>query len=415
MPNTANFASIKRFFEENSHKIYMKEIDGLGKHQLDIEAINKWKSKIQSMHNLTNNNSELATYIKFIDAVLETTRYITFTEYYAKIQQVAADMMPLIQNADVVFLVTSGAIKKSNTWVMLLFVGELLHLGLETYSNKVFLTHMDKATERNGIHLSTGADEMNAYCNANTDKKVVVFHFDDMSYSGSQIYEDIQSLLLPKPPIANLSYYIAVAFITNRAKDYLLWVFRESQSLGFLPSTEGIATFNESVKILYKDDPELLKRIDYICNDGLFTKTIKTNESILPFKRGRNTFICNTGMQSSVYFDHKIADETSIISTFLQMGPYPENVTLPQLKQIFSGRREVKKLYSGSLISGCNNTSPETCYPSFYSKITYTFNGTPLQSNERLINQLNKNSSGGAYTLRKYKKRKYTKKMVKKI
>lgn len=36
--------------------------DGLGKHQLDIEAINKLKSKIK-MHNLTNDNTELDTYI----------------------------------------------------------------------------------------------------------------------------------------------------------------------------------------------------------------------------------------------------------------------------------------------------------------------------------------------------------------
>ena len=402
MPDCANFDTVKRFFDENSHTLYMKEEDGLGKHQLDIESINKWKSKIQKMHNLTNDNTELDAYIKFMDAVLKTTRYITFTEYYEKIQQVAAEMMPLIQSADVVFLVTSGAIKKSNTWVMLLFVGELLRLGIETYSNKVFLTHMDKPTERNGINLPTGADEMEAYCIENTDKKVVVFHFDDMSYSGSQIYEDIQSLLLGKPPLANLSYYIAVAFITNRAKEYLLWSFRKSSSLGFLPSTEGVPTLNENVKTLYKDDPELLKRINAICPFSSFDSIIKANELLLPFKRGHNTFICYTGMQSSVYFDHKIADETSIISTFLQMGPYPENVSLPQLKQIYKDNRNVKTLYSGSLISGCNNESPETCYPSFYSKITYMFRSKPLEPNQRLVNQLNKNSAGGS--MRKKKK-----------
>ena len=78
------FADLATLYEENKHKIYMTEKDGAGQHPLSKEAFENWTNHISAMHNISDDGSELDTYIKFGEAVFNNTRYVTFPEYMEK-------------------------------------------------------------------------------------------------------------------------------------------------------------------------------------------------------------------------------------------------------------------------------------------------------------------------------------------
>jgi hypothetical protein len=291
IPRTIGYSDLATLYEENKGKIYMTEKDGMGKHKLDESGFKAWTDHLKSLHNISEGKYEIETYVKFAEALHAKMRYVTFPEYMRKIQQIAGEIIELIENNEIVFFVVSGEAEKSNTWTTLLYFGELQKLNLEAMKHKICI-----------IHDSESSDLMD-FAETNKTKKIVVVHYDDMSYSGVQmglsIPWDIKERALP-----NFSYYIGISFITKFAQGHV-----GQYGVKFFKNTELVPDFEECINEYYKTQPDVIERIKAICSRFGESQAESDPEGfskILPFKRGHNAFQCYYGAgQSAIYFDHK--------------------------------------------------------------------------------------------------------------
>ena len=392
IPRTIGYTDLATLYEENKGKIYMTEKDGMGKHKLDESGFKAWTDHLKSLHNISEGKYEIDTYIKFAEALHAKMRYVTFPEYMRKIQQISAEIIELIENNEIVFFVVSGEAEKSNTWTTLLYFGELQKLNLEAMKDKICI-----------IHDSESSDLMD-FAETNKTKKIVVVHYDDMSYSGVQmglsIPWDIKERALP-----NFSYYIGISFITKFAQGHV-----GQYGVKFFKNTELVPDFEECINEYYKTQPDVIERIKAICSRFGESQAESDPEGfskILPFKRGHNAFQCYYGAgQSAIYFDHKIADHVSVLSTLFSKGTYPPNININSTYHAVLTGKNIYPLVSGSLISTCD--AEDECYKTFYKRYTYTFNGQEINSSKAIISEIEriKSKKGGA---RKSKRARRTK------
>ena len=377
MPPPLTFADLAILYEENKDKIYMTEKDGVGQHKLNEEGFKNWLEHIKAMHNISGDGSELDTYIKFGEAVFYNTRYVTFPEYMEKIKLMAGEMMELIRVDDLVFFVISGKSSKSNTWVMLLFFGELLKLGLEAYSEKINVISIDR---------EGSSYDLIYYAFYNRDKTISAFHFDDMTYTGSQLSHDISSFCerIMWNVLENISYYIAVPFTTTFATNFLA-----KKSVKFFKNTETVPTISEIINKYYEGEQVIIDRIKLLCSgEEEFSKKARSDPNTMALKRGHNSFACkyyDNGL-AAIYFDHKIADFVSVPSSWFSTGSYPPNIGLNEVTEINSKNDNIYPiLSSGPLILSCTNEEQGECYRAFYKKFRYTFNGKVLDPSIGLV------------------------------
>jgi hypothetical protein len=248
--------------------------------------------------------------------------------------------------------------------------------------NKIYIIH---DTESNNL--------MN-FAEANKTKKIVAVHYDDMSYSGVQM-----SLSIPwdikERALANFSYYIAISFMTKFAQGHV-----GKHGVKFFKNTELVPDFEDCINDYYKSQPDVVERIKAICSRFGEEKAVNDPEGfskILPFKRGHNAFGCYYGAgQSAIYFDHKIADHLSVLSTLFSKGTYPPNININSTYQSVLTGKGITPLVSGSLISTCD--AEDECYKTFYKRFKYTFNGVEINSGKEFINEIDriKSKKGGA-------------------
>lgn len=387
------YDDLAKLYDENQHKIYMTEADGIGMHKLDETGFERWKSHLTSLHNTKADSHETETYIKFAEALHAKMRYITFTEYMQRIQLISQELMPLIASNEIVFFVIAGESDTSNTWCTLLFFGELLKLGLASHRNKICVIH---DAERN---------ELMKFVTENKEKKTIAVHFDDMSYSGNQLDASLPSSInAEKQP--NFSYYICISYITKFSRNRLL---KKYQVL-FFQNTEIVPDFEESVKDYYRDQPDVIDRIESICTRfyrGMENVKPTLFQKIIPFKRGHNAFKCYYGSgQAAVYFDHKIADYVSVLSSLFSKGDYPPNIDYDSVLQSAVRDKNIPSLHSGSLISSCNSAKTGSeCYKTFYKRFNYTFNGVELGPGDVAIDEIIKIKSQAGGTRKSLKKK----------
>ena len=386
------YDDLAKLYDENKHKIYMTEADGAGMHKPDEAGFERWTSQLSSLHNTKADSHETETYIKFAEALHAKMRYITFTEYMQRIQLISQEVMPLIASNEIVFFVIAGESDTSNTWCTLLFFGELLKLGLASYRNKICVIH------------DAEANTLMKFITENKERKAVALHFDDMSYSGNQLDASVPTTI-NTDELPNFSYYICISYITKFSRNRLL-----KYNVSFFQNTELVPDFEESVNDYYRDQPDVIDRIKSVCTrfyKGMDNLKPALFQKIIPFKRGHNAFKCYYGSgQAAVYFDHKIADYVSVLSSLFSKGDYPPNIDYDSVLQSVERDKSIPSLRSGSLISSCNSAETEfECYKTFYKRFNYTFNGVKVAPSKVVIDEIIKIKSQAGGTRKSLNKK----------
>jgi hypothetical protein len=242
---------------------------------------------------------------------------------------------------------------------------------------------------------------------------MVLIAFDDMAYSGEQFesFEVSERYIRCTSPYflrayAKIDFYIAVPFVSSVAYKKLMMspspngrVLEPPACSGlsakFFPSTIVLPTFQEQVEAYYKDDPEAMDRIRYLCDDTFETRNRNRNNTrkrnqYIRYKRGHNAFGCIFGRgQTAVYFDHKLADYISVMRDLFASGSYPSNVSPYAVSIAFQNRVKLPSLSSAPFLQGCNQTRNEQdCFPAFYKTIPYTYRGHRMNLRQDVIRQM---------------------------
>jgi hypothetical protein len=363
-PRAINYNDLFILYNENKEKLFMTSADKVGQHKPSAEGFKQLEDNIRQLHNISNTHDEIDTYLNFIDFVKNNIRYVPFNEYMSKIVLISKEIIEQIKNYDIVFFVCAGPVTSSNLWVMLLFFGELLKLNVEQYKDKIFLLK-EKYLKEDPPICSFNI----SFAEKNNDKQILCIHFDDMAYTGDQLYSDIPSELMDDVP--NLKYYIAISYLTNAAKNQL-----NKKNVSFYENTEIIQNIQDIINEYYKDQPDIKKKMILLCSSPLLDNSMN-------LIRGKNVFKC-LGRKSIIYFDHKIADAASILYNIIGHGAYPNNISKDTISNLIRNSRSTKKSlslpvkYSGSVISSCDNNTRDPkkdCYTAFYKKFKYSFKG----------------------------------------
>jgi len=369
------------FYEENKDLILMPDS---GVHPINRAGFTVWKEHLSTMRNISRDRrSEIKTYLKFADVLEHSLRYITFSEYLSVIKRIAPEIMKVISENDLVFFVVEGGLNKSNTWVALLFIRELLELGLTDFTDKVMCCGIKRVSTINQIVID------------NPEKSSALIYFDDMAYTGSQIImneglERIRCKQCPDADYLKVKYYLAIAYLTSTAKAKLIKTYPEGVNAIFFENTVILPSFMEQVLNYYHDEPATFKKLSLLCDAKFENRTRKLREenrnNYINIKRGHNVFGCIFGEgQTAVYFDHKLGDYISVMRNLLVRGLYPENIPRSAVVGLYKEKRAVNGLFSESLISGCTKGD---CFEPYYKTIKYSFNGSKLYAEAGIIKQL---------------------------
>ena len=369
------------FYDENRDVILMPES---GSHPINRAGFTVWKEHLSSLHNISRNKrSEITTYLKFADVLDHSLRYITFSEYLSVIKRIAPEIMKVINENDLVFFVVEGGLNKSNTWVALLFIRELLEIGLTDFTDKVICCGIKRVPTINKIVTD------------NPEKSCAIIYFDDMAYTGSQIIaneglERIRCKQCPDAEYLKVKYYLAIAYLTSTAKAKLIKAQPEGVNAIFFENTVILPSFMEQVLTYYHDEPATIRKLSLLCDAKFENRTRKAREAnknnYINIKRGHNVFGCVFGQgQTAVYFDHKLGDYISVMRNLLSRGLYPENISRSAVVGLYKEKRAVNGLFSESLIKGCTK---DDCFEPYYKTIKYSFYGVKLYAEAGIIKQL---------------------------
>ena len=369
------------FYDENRDVILMPES---GSHPINRAGFTLWKEHLSSLHNISRNKrSEITTYLKFADVLENSLRYITFSEYLSVIKRIAPEIMKVINENDLVFFVVEGGLNKSNTWVALLFIRELLEIGLTVFTDKVICCGIKRVPTINKIVTD------------NPEKTSALIYFDDMAYTGSQIVaneglERIRCKQCPDADYLKVKYYLAIAYLTSTAKAKLIKAQPEGVNAIFFENTVILPSFMEQVLTYYHDEPATIRKLSLLCDAKFENRTRKAREvnrnTYINIKRGHNVFGCVFGQgQTAVYFDHKLGDYISVMRNLLSRGLYPENISRSAVVGLYKEKRAVNGLFSESLIKGCTK---DDCFEPYYKTIKYSFYGVKLYAEAGIIKQL---------------------------
>jgi hypothetical protein len=299
------------------------------------------------------------------------------------ISRITEEMYTLIQETDTICFILGEEIYKSNLWVSLLFLGELLKKQPETFVDKVFCF----GTKR--IHSLTNLVKTRP-------GSIAIISFDDMTYTGMQIrekelFEETMRCIPPCPVniYRSIRYYLAVPFTTTAARQKLASPYPEGINARFFENTVTLPTFKEQVLNYYKDEPATIKKLELMCDQMIESKINNTTRrnNYINIKRGHNIFKCifRDG-QSAVYFDHKIADYISVFQTLFAKGSYPSNISRKNVLAHFKSKTPIPRLYSVPLIINCDDSRTQMdCYSTFYKNIEYSYLGTPLSEKADMI------------------------------
>jgi hypothetical protein len=378
-----------KFFDQNKEKIYITDF---GTHPINKEGFAAWKKHLADLRNISRNNkTEIETYQKFAEVFEKSIRYIAFPEYLDTIARIAPEIMKVIRETDTVGFLIDDGVNKSNTWALLLFLGELIKLGISDFKDKVFAFSVRR------IHPIVKLME-------SRPGSFALINFDDMTYSGNQMaqYDLFERKMRCKQPCPEdaysaIKYYLAVPYTTSYARSKLVNPHPKGIGATYFENTVTIPTFKEQVEAYFKDEPLLIERIKLICDEhieqSLHSKkknaTLRRN-NYLNVKRGHNAFACIFGMgQTATYFDHKLADYISVMRNLIATGAYPKNITRNNLNAKLREKEKINIASSTSLIMGCDNSRDEKdCFKPFYKSIEYTYHDTKLMGKSDIIRQL---------------------------
>ena len=334
-----DFKYYYQFYYENKDKIQMKPEDGIGTHSINKDAVARWIERIQRLEN----ESERKFYTFFANAfasILETS-YITFPTFLTTVHAIAEEIFQkmIAENYTYIVFVITGEVSKSNLWVSLLC--------MDYWNRKPnFKEFFPK--------IAIVSRSVSRIKEVFRDKKTLLVHFDDMSYSGGQVAQAVRNVWgydstnPPKLTSENVHYYLAIPYLTNIAKSYIT---THNRGVKVLESTVMIPDIETQIKNYWNGLPEsektstevYLSRISEMCREDWFFWQKKQgsshniemyiqNNNNTPsryyptrnIRKGVWAFQCSH-FKTLIYFDHKLADDVSTFQKILFFGAYPIN------------------------------------------------------------------------------------------
>lgn len=296
---------------KNKHKLYMESKD-IGSYEIDLDQVSQLILNINTNSCLSESDKKLS--IDFLNRIIKIIKYVTFDEYICVIHKICDEIkIFLLSNSckyHKIFFGGYGTIKKSYTWVLFLYLDKLSSFFYENpeIMNKIYVCTDSVFVGQHAIIQ----DSVNKY---------LYLFFDDMSYSGSQMYSSI-----PKKRV-DVDIYISAPYMSKTAINLLK---QKNDSLNYWHNIQIIPSIRES--FLDGIDNTLIEYYDRLfvimCMQKAtkFYKSFQCYESIIP-----------------IYFDHKIADGVSTFQKLIYFGIYPIEQTNPECHPICKRTPLIKK------------------------------------------------------------------------
>lgn len=323
-------------------------------------------------------------YLEFADAFRNTMRYVTFDEMLSIINHISIEIRELVTNHNYnkIYLLVDEESKSSNTWISLLYIGELI-------KNNFFTPEVTKKTV-----LIQKADTAYTYSTENPEESILVLHIDDMSYSGRQLSYALEDSALQNK---NLNWYLTITFIGSSA----ISLFKQMEIykyLKFFRNTDKVDTFVEQAK-------------NYLLTKYSFDKATKLSREISDlcsatpqgalkngYGYGEGAFYCRD-QNIPIYFDHKVADTVSTFQKLLYTGAWPTSpdhcYNLPLINgcQVTLASYDNKACYTKAELDILNQY---TCPPTFYKRpgFGYKYNGKIIDRDLKIVDAIISCSDG---------------------
>ena len=389
------------FYEENKGKIFIPN-DKIGIHEINYHNIDEW---IEAIKNATksricgapdgkytfktncDDSDTTKVYVLFAYFFKLFLRYITFTEMLDRMALVSGEIKTLVEenSYDYIIFYITGSLYKSNTWIALLYINKLLKLEFFT----------DEINPK--IKIISRNNEIRDFINNNIEKKCLVLHFDDMSYSGWQVSGDIPNDV----DLKNTDWYLCAAYVSSSAKKLFEM---EKNFLKYFENTETIYSFQDSISKYFTKtttnqievDQQIQTHIENNFNDvyDAFKKLMDLLNGRGNYYYGETAFGLrkqyigvegkfNVLDRTPVYFDHKLADNKSTFQKLMRSGSFPSDLNDCKFIPLIDGCG-AEDVYGGK---GCQDNDyletdipfESSCPKTFYKTITYSYNDNNIQ------------------------------------
>lgn len=387
-----------KFHDDNASSLSKEDQKRYLDDNSTVEMYRRLYNKLPSTLNfIYKNRDDGHNYFKeFGEIIKNHIRHVSFTDMMKVIEKVSIEMAEKINNIEdnkydkIIFIVDNIA-KKSNTWIFLLFIKYLkCNINEDRYDDILFSNNINNyfdvpqdqyVEDINRISIDSVITKLNDDYNID-NSKILCIYFDDMSYSGNQIKDNIYNFNNDND---NIDYYLGVAYISNSAIQLITEKF--GNKIKLFDSTERIMNLGTVIS----DKEKLTLLVIRLYFNYFFMISENDIMENIPF----------------IYFDHKIADNLSIIIQnilFLKIIPYKnfdENYNFISLfnncGNIQFNNDDYKKLIRRTNIidlpkelkkKGYN--SNYICPKTFYKKdsIVYKFNNQEINKNYFLFREI---------------------------
>ncbi len=351
----------------------LRRLDDLGPSTIDEDATSiqkrdKYTKELfrLSNHEYCDDTDNTDIYLAFGHAFKHIMRYVPFNEMMSIINNICGEIKALVDSTeyDKIFIYVEGDSSRSNTWISLLYLGELLKNG--------FFTDIIK----NKTVVINNHDDAYNYARKNQDQAILVLHMDDMSYSGTQAEHALDQLPKVCPHNDRFHWYLTMTFIGSSAvkryqtplygdRSRIIWNY-----LKMFKSTQIVDTFVDQAK-------EWLEEIYGETRSSALSRGIGDLCSATPSKTltkgygyGEAAFFCRE-QNIPIYFDHKVADSLSTLQKLLYTGAWPTTPDHCYNLPLINGFKVTDPHYDNKACYGKSLTDIEdeyTCPKTFYKR-----------------------------------------------
>ncbi len=376
---------IKILDEEKNIKNIYGLLNISGKNKLSKNNLNKI---INNINNSDISEKNKIYSILFLNRLFKIYRYVDFEEYLNKVINLSIELLKLIkENVDKKFLfIVPGAINKSNTWMLFLFLNEIKN----QYGNDIYKLLKD-------CYVIADYRIIYDYENINNVifNNAIYIYFDDMSYSGSQVLTNLSNF--------NFKIYFFCPYYSIIAAKRIKNI---NNTINFFKTTEFIESFKNQFIKDYDYGNIILNEIK---NNDIYNNAFQYNNDLIP-----------------IYFDHKIADAVSTFQKIILLGTYPvlnekSKCTITSLIDECIDNNKYDKNYCNNKeldLYQLNRTKNKYCINSYYKTFNYIYKNFEFNKYTNIvefseniekiyydtgdINMINK-VKGGYYKYQKYK------------
>jgi hypothetical protein len=320
--NIITYDEMKQYLEKPNIKNTIYYSDTLKMPRVDFD----FKNYIETFKKQNTSIPEEITLsiINILSAFEKKMYIIKLEDFFANLNIVFNSIIEIINaNIDKKYYVYCEDLSKSNFWISLLFVDHLL------------INHKDRNYNNTFVFFG------NEYIRKNKDNMENIIYFDDCSYSGKQMTQNLQKSV-------NSNVYCVLPYLSNHALEVLTNLKIKKLKIIYKQIIPNIIDHGEIIDVLYNND--ILFHHD-MCN--LFLKSIGYDWEKIYGDNGDNgdnygknvdTFFLSRDFFNIGYFgqiicalfEHKLADSVSILQYMLNF--LPEKIT-------FNGVQKISEIY----------------------------------------------------------------------